>query len=89
MHGMNDNGDDLTEAQCVLVEALSRRVWGLLHAREPEVVSTVLIDVLAAFLGRWGAGHSPAMRRRIQAEVMVSVAQVTFDILDLREAGKH
>jgi hypothetical protein len=89
MHGMSDTGDDLTEAQCVLVEALSRRVWGLLHAREPEVVSTVLIDVLAAFLGQWGAGCSPAMRRRMQAEVMVSVAQVTFDILDLREAGKH
>lgn len=84
-----DNPDELSEAQCAMVAALSARIWEMLHAQQPEVISTVLIDVLAAFLGRWGAGRPAALRRQIQAEVMVSVAQVTFDVLDLREAGER
>lgn len=83
---MNDNEDDLTQAQWAAVEALSARIWGMLHEREPEVVSTVLIDVLAAFLGHWGASYRPRERRQMQGEVMVHIARVTFDLLDLREA---
>ena len=85
---MNDNEDELTEAQCVLADALATRIWGLLHAHEPEVVANVIADVLAAFLGNWGHQHTAHMRRHMQAQILSSIAQVAFDLLDIREARR-
>jgi hypothetical protein len=83
---VNDNEDDLTEAQCRLIHVLTSGVWRRLKDHEPEVVANVISAVLAEFLGNWGRQHPPALRRRIQVEIVTSLAHVTFDLLDIRAA---
>jgi hypothetical protein len=86
---MNDNEDDLTEAQCAQIHALSVSLWRSLKAYEPEIVANVISAVLAEFLGNWGRQHPPALRRRIQVEIVTSLAHVTFDLLDVRAAKER
>jgi hypothetical protein len=84
---MNDNADDdLTEAQCRLIQVLTNGVWRRLKDHDPEVVANVISAVLAEFLSNWGTQHPPPLRRRIQVEIVTSLAQVTFDLLDVRAA---
>lgn len=97
---MNDNdeaGDDLTEAQCDDVLELQERIWLILQDRAPEVIANVLPTLIAEFLGRWGQQYPRPRRRRIQIDICLSLVQLTFDLLELRESrgspeprkGKH
>src|SRR4051812_30227496 len=86
---MNDNdeaADDLTEAQCALIYELSVELWGCLTKHEPAVVANVISAVLAEFLSHWGTQHPPPLRRRMQVEIVTSLAHVCFDLLDIRAA---
>lgn len=86
---MNDNtetADDLTEAQCDEVLALQERIWGILQDRAPEVIANVLPTLIAEFLGNWGQQYPRPRRRRIQVDICLSLVQLTFDLLELRES---
>lgn len=84
---MNDNADDdLTEAQCRVIHELTGRLWSRLGDHSPEVIANVISNLIAEFLGRWGHGHPPAVRRQMQMEIVLAMTHVTFDLLDIRAA---
>lgn len=97
MNDNTDSADDLTEAQCDDVLELQERIWLILQDRPPEVIANVLPTLIAEFLGRWGQQYQLGRRRRIQMDICLSLVQLTFDLLELRESrdgpaprkGKH
>lgn len=80
----DDAEDDLTEAQCLLIGELSERVWRALREHPPEVIANVIGNVFADFLGAWGRQLPQRYRRQMQMDIILSIAHVAFDLLDMR-----
>lgn len=77
--------DDLTEAQCELIYEIGKRLWTELCDHEPEITASVIVNVLADFLGNWGRQHSRQFRRQMQIDIILSITTMTLDLLDMRD----
>lgn len=75
----------LTPEEDALIDELTERMWGDAYNHEPEIIANVLGALLAEFLSNWGRKLPLIARRQVQVDIMLSLARIAFDLLDVHD----